>query len=118
MRLVRRLVNGCAVVGLVENAEIDVGNCAEFCRSFEEQLEETDRQVIFDGCAADFFDSAGMGSLLSLRKHLTERGGELIVAGLTRSVAEIFRMVGFDTVFRIYTDLDEAISSESVEIGT
>jgi len=117
MRLVRRLVRGIPVIGLVENAEIVVGNCAAFRSSFEELMEEGDRQVVFDGSAADFFDSAGMGSLLWLKKYLGRSGGELIVAGLTRSVSEIFRVVGFDTVFRIYGDVDEAVRSQSVEIG-
>ena len=51
-----------------------------------------------------------------VEEQLAGRDGEPIVAGLTRSVAEIFRMVGFDTVFRIYTDVDEAIRSRSVEV--
>jgi anti-anti-sigma regulatory factor len=32
----------------------------------------------------------------------------LVITGLNRSVTEVFRMVGFDVIFRTFPDVDEA----------
>jgi anti-sigma B factor antagonist len=109
MKLERRVVDGVAVIRLSEAAEIDVGSRSEFKQGFVGLLETSDRRVVFDGALVEFFDSAGMGSLLSLQKHIKERDGELVITGLNRSVTEVFRMVGFDVIFRTFPDVDEAL---------
>jgi anti-sigma B factor antagonist len=111
MELKRELVDEIPVISVVEKVEIDIGNCEEFKTVFSRLLEEGDRQVVLDASNVEFFDSAGMGGLLSLHKRLKQRDGQLVISGLNRSVAEVFRMVGFDVVFATFPDVSTAVNS-------
>lgn len=111
MDLQREQVEGIAVLSLVEPIEIDIGNCEEFKAAFAAALGPDDRQVVLDASKIEFFDSAGMGSLLSLQKRLKKRDGNLVLAGLNRPVTEVFQMVGFDVVFLTFPDVQSAVDS-------
>ncbi|MBD3868324.1 MAG: STAS domain-containing protein [Acidobacteria bacterium] len=65
--------------------------------------------VALDASPVSFFDSAGMGVLLSLKKKARENGGDLALAGLRPAIHEIFQMIGFDTVFKIFPDTSAAV---------
>ena len=111
MELIRTVVDNVPVFGLAGHVEIDLGNFEEFKTTFRDLLKKSDRQVVLDVSNVDFFDSAGMGVLLSVQKILKQRDGQLVIAGLNRSVAEVFRMVGFDLVFVTFAGVDEAVQS-------
>lgn len=111
MKLERRVVDGFSVVGLTEPRQIVARNCNEFSQAFLELTEGDNGTVILDAAGVLFLDSSGLGTLLRMQKRLRARGGELVVAGLSRPVMEVFRMVGFDIVFPVHADVDEAIVS-------
>jgi len=111
MNMKRDVIEGIAVIGPAEPVQIDINNADEFERSFAAQLTEGDRDVVLDASRVEFFDSAGMGTLLSLQKRVQQRDGRLVIAGLHRSVAEVFRMIGFDMVFAIHPDARRAAES-------
>jgi anti-sigma B factor antagonist len=109
MELKRDIVDGIPVIGLAEPAEIDISNAEAFKQAFEELLQEDDRQVVLDASRVEFFDSAGMGSLLTIQKRLKVQDGQIAISGLNRSVAEVFHMVGFDVVFVTLPDVGQAV---------
>jgi anti-sigma B factor antagonist len=111
MELTRTVVEDVPVIGLARKMEIDLGNFEEFKSAFRKLLGKKDRQVVLDVANVEFFDSAGMGVLLSVQKILKQRDGQLVISGLNRSVAEVFRMVGFDLVFVTFPNVDEAVQS-------
>ncbi len=47
--------------------------------------------------------------LVNAWRNARERGGDLLLAGMSRHVFEVFEVVGFDQVFGIYDSLDEAV---------
>jgi len=111
MNMKRDVIEGIAVIGPADPVQIDINNLADFEASFAAQLEDGDRDVVLDASRVEFFDSAGMGSLLGLQKIVQQRGGRMVVAGLNRSVAEVFHMIGFDMVFAIHPDARRAAES-------
>lgn len=111
MRLNRKIVDGVPVIAPAEPVEIDIGNREQFKEAFKQRIEPDDTDVVLDASAVEFFDSAGMGTLLSIQKILKERGGRMAIAGANRSVLEVFRMVGFDLVFLLQPDEASAIRS-------
>ena len=98
------------MVSVAEPLEVDLGNADEFKSKVLEAMGDT-RLVILDAARVEFFDSAGMAALLSLQKRLAIRDGKLVLAGLNRSILEIFRMVGFDVVFETYPDVPRAVAA-------
>jgi anti-anti-sigma factor len=110
MKIEQQEVEGICVVSVAESLEIDIGNTEEFKTTVLDAIGEA-RDVILDATLVEFFDSAGMASLLSIQKRLAGRQGKLHIAGLNQAIQEIFRMVGFDVVFKIYQDVPQALAA-------
>ena len=61
---------------------------------------------IESGCTVHFEDldyiaSAGLGVLLSVQKRLSSNGEGLTLVGLNNHIREVFKIAGFDQVFKI-----------------
>ena len=110
MNLGRQVLEGVTIVSVDEPLEVDVGNAEDFKEAALRAMGD-DQTVIIDASFIDFFDSAGMGALLSLQKRVAQKQGTLALAGLNRAVQDVFRMVGFDVVFVTYPDVAQAISA-------
>jgi len=111
VKLERRQIETVVVIGPVEQVELDVRNCNDFKIAFTHLLQQDERNVVLDASSIEFFDSAGMGSLLSLQRNIELRGGQFVLARLNRSVLEVFQMVGFDAIFKTFPDVDQAVRS-------
>lgn len=57
---------------------------------------------------ATYINSGGLRTLVSAWRKTRQQGGNLILYGLNQRLHEIFTMVGFDKVFNIYENVDEA----------
>ena len=110
MRIVTQKVGEIVVVSVDAPVEIDVGNADAFRDGAVEAIAGAAVAVIDCGLI-DFFDSAGLGALLSIQKRTADRGGRIVLASVNRAVHDIFRMVGFDVVFHTYVDLPRALAA-------
>ncbi len=59
---------------------------------------DTDR-LILDCQAMSFISASGIGALVTLSKTMTERSGELILAGISEKSFGMFRLLGFAEYF-------------------
>ena len=109
MRADSSSIEGVRIVKVLDAVEIDIANAEEFKRSLLEAIDDAPR-VVLDLGAVEFFDSAGMGALLSIQKRARERGGEVVLAGLRRAVMDLFRMVGFDVMFVCLPDTARGVA--------
>lgn len=104
-------MNGVRVLTVAEPGEIDLDRLDDFRAGVLEAIGDASR-VVLDCTLVEFFDSAGMGALLSIQKEIVEkRRGALAIAGLSRSILEMFRMVGFDSIFVIRPDVATAVAA-------
>jgi anti-anti-sigma factor len=71
----------------VERAREDLGRVESGCT------------VHFEGL--DYIASAGLGVLLSVQKRLSSNGEGLTLVGLNNHIREVFKIAGFDQVFKI-----------------
>lgn len=110
MRVDRQETAGVTVIAVAEPIEIDIGNADEFKAKALEAI-GTAHRVVLDASRIEFFDSAGMAALLSLQKRTSQQKGKIVIAGLSRPVQEVFRMVGFDVVFETFRDVQEAVAA-------
>jgi anti-anti-sigma factor len=46
-----------------------------------------------------YISSSGLRFLLGVKKQATAAGGDVVLINLTDTVAKIFKVVGFDTIF-------------------
>lgn len=60
------------------------------------ELDHGARRVRLDFRNTVYVDSPGVGVLVSLAKHVRERGGELRIANLNEDLATLFRLTKLD----------------------
>jgi len=63
--------------------------------------------VTMDGLR--YISSSGLRALLAARTALRKTGGDVLLCTLSPAVRDIFDMVGFDTIFKIYPTREEAL---------
>ena len=78
---------------------------AELTQLFEEK---SCSQLIIDLSEVTYINSGGLRCLVGGWRKARQRDGNLILCGLSSRLQEIFTMVGFDKVFQIVTDIEEA----------
>ena len=83
--------------------------------TFREQLSgwqaaEADvKDYVMDLGQVDFMDSAGLGTLIAVLKRITERGGDMKIAGLQQKPRMVFEITRAYKVFEIYDTVAEAL---------
>ncbi len=65
-------------------------------------------QVVVDLAGVEYINSGGLRSLVSAWRRARISGGDVVLAGLSPRLLDIFQMVGFDRVFAIYADPSSA----------
>lgn len=73
-------------------------------------IEQNKDKIIIDLSAVDYISSVGLRVLLSALKKQKERDGSIKLASLQPFVRDIFKMTGFDRIFSISRDQEEAMS--------
>ena len=68
----------------------------------------TVRNVIVDMQLVDFMDSSGLGLLVAFLKRVTQRGGDLKIAGLQPGVRVVFEITRAYKMFEIFDNTAEA----------
>lgn len=69
------------------------------------------RNVVVDLNGVDFLDSSGLGALVALLKRVSERGGDLKIAGLQKKVRMVFEITRAYKVFEIFDNANEAVQA-------
>ena len=100
-------------VGLVRiSGALLSGNADSFRQTLETWLAQAGcRQVVADLSAVDQLDSTGLGSLIAVLKRITEKGGDLKLAGLQKRVRLVFEITRTYKVFEIFDTVEEALSA-------
>ncbi len=65
-------------------------------------------QLIVDFSAVNYISSSGLRVLLTARRKAQEAGGDVVLCSMSPRVREVFEMIGFDKLFRVFDRADEA----------
>jgi anti-sigma B factor antagonist len=84
-------------------------------KAFEERIvrhiESGNRRFIIDLAQLDYISSSGLRVLVSASQRLANENGKIVLCSLKDPVREVFKIVGFLSVFPAYGSHDEAISN-------
>src|SRR5947207_1052464 len=106
----QRDVEGITVLEL--NGRITVGAEASTLREKCAQLgAEGKKNLVLELSKVDFIDSTGLGALVICATSLRKAGGNVKLVNLNRRNIELLVMTKLATVFEIFTDEQDAISS-------
>ncbi|MEM7506916.1 MAG: STAS domain-containing protein [Pseudomonadota bacterium] len=99
---------GCAILHV--SGRVDHTNSASFLSALEAEAALTagKQGLVVDLSGLEFITSAGLRGLILANKTVTEAGSKLALSGLAGTVADVFRISRFDTLFPIADSVDAA----------
>ncbi len=74
-------------------------------------LGETRPRLIVDLSESTYINSVGLRTLVTAWRRARQQGGDLVLCGLQGRLAEIFEMIGFDKLFRLFPTWQAAYTS-------
>ena len=107
MSLASKDINDTRII-TVMTSRIDSAGAIQFKEGMRRETDDGPTRVVLDLSAVDFVDSSGLGAIVGAMKQL-KRTARMDLAGLTPSVAKVFRLTPMDTVFDLYDTVDDAL---------
>jgi anti-sigma B factor antagonist len=89
----------------------------QFNQAIQSHLDQGRSKIILDCRRVEYISSIGLGSLVALQARLRKKGGELKLAGLYGTAADVIRLVRLDRLLNIYDDAEFARQSFYPEPG-
>ncbi|HEY2013583.1 MAG TPA: STAS domain-containing protein [Bryobacteraceae bacterium] len=101
---------GITVIDL--NGRITVGpEASAFREKITELVAAGTKNIVLNLKDVDFIDSTGLGALVMVATNLRKNGGSIKLVNLSRRSVELLVMTKLATVFEIFNDEQDAISS-------
>ena len=90
-----------AVVTVYLKGRLDTLAAQEVSKQLEDLTEEASGTIIMDCTEMTYISSSGLRIFLTLRKAAAEKGGKVIVRGISNDIRSVFMMTGFLNLFEI-----------------
>jgi anti-sigma B factor antagonist len=79
--------------------------------SVRDVLKNGGKKIVLNLADVNYIDSSGIGELVSSYTTVTNQGGKLKLLSLTKKIQELLAITKLLTVFSVYDDEQQAISS-------
>lgn len=70
---------------------------------------EGHKKLLLENSGLSYFDSSGVGELVSAFTTIRNRGGELVLAALNKKLSDFLQLTKLYTVYPVFADVDEAL---------
>ncbi len=94
---------------------IDSMNALEIQRQINDLILSGERRLVVDFEEANYISSAGLRVFLAAQKQLSKAGGEIILYRMPPDVQRVFKMSGFEKLFRSASNEEEIRSALKAE---
>ena len=88
---------------------IDTITATELEQVIDSLLRRERYRVVVDLAGVDYISSAGWGIFISHIKDVRNNSGDIKLANMVPDVYEIFELLEFDKVLKVYTSVDDAV---------
>lgn len=89
------------VVTVYLKGRLDTLAAQEVSEQIEEVAEFASGTIVMDCTEMSYISSSGLRIFLTLRKAAAEKGGKVIVRGISNDIRSVFMMTGFLNLFEI-----------------
>ncbi len=96
---------------LCPGGRVDGTNAGTLEGVIREQLEGGHSVLVFDFTNLNYISSAGLRVLLVAARDTQSRGGKSVFFGLSKQIAEVFSVSGFDKILAVHASRDEALGA-------
>jgi len=110
MELEQKQIDGVIVVRCLAE-RLDALVALKFKDGIHSMATGPGKRIVLDMSEIKFLDSSGLGAIVAVYKLLGPDWG-LDLAGLTDAVARVFKLTRMDSVFRIFSDVQTALSAD------
>ena len=86
-------------------------NAAPFKKFLLDIIDQGEHNIIFDLTNIVLLDSTFLGAMVVVHRKLVPFGKSLILTGINESVGVLFGLTKLNETFKIYSNLEDAISS-------
>ena len=93
--------------------EIDLHVFPEITASLDALIEKKPKRLVVDVSGVTYIDSAGLAALIVAMQKVEAYGGQFSLAGSQAHVRSIFKMSRLDRIFRIFPDVDAALTHKT-----
>jgi anti-sigma B factor antagonist len=99
-------------IGLLElrGSLVGDGDTEELRSSVADFVEQGIRNLVIDARKLNYINSAGVGAIISAHATFRNKGGDIVLAGLTGGVQNVLAITRLIDVFEVRDTVDEAIS--------
>jgi anti-sigma B factor antagonist len=107
-------VDNVTRVEFLERNILDEGNIQQIGAQLNAIIDsKDDLRLLIDFSNVDHLSSAALGTLITVRNRVAERGGQLRLSNIGAQIYEVFIITKLNKIFEIYPSDDEAIRSFS-----
>lgn len=103
---------GSLCIVSVQETRIDAAVALAFKEAMRKSTDGGASDVVLDLRQVEFIDSSGLGAIVATMKFLSPNRS-LILAGLTTAVEKVFKLTRMDSVFSVFSTLDQALAGQS-----
>lgn len=89
------------IVTVFLKGRLDTLASQEVSQKLESLTENASGTIILDCTEMSYISSSGLRIFLTLRKAAAEKGGKVIVRGISNDIRSVFMMTGFLNLFEI-----------------
>jgi anti-sigma B factor antagonist len=100
-----------AVAVLRLRGYLDAHTAADFEGAIQQKLDAGCVRIAVDCAGLSYISSAGLGVFMSFIEELREKDGDIRIGGLLPKVRQVFDILGFTEIFRIFDTARDAVSS-------
>ena len=79
--------------------------------AIDEQLNARHFRLVIDLSEVAYMSSSGLRALLRARRQAQSGGGDVVLCAMNQRVTEVFEMIGFNNLFRIFATAAEAAAA-------
>lgn len=95
--------------------QIDSHTSAQFETMLNDELAiQNHYRLILSFASVSYISSSGLKVLVSIWRKTREHGGDVLITGLQPRIREVFEMIGFDMMFRIYDSPADAVNDDPI----
>ncbi|OGO17084.1 MAG: hypothetical protein A2Z14_09335 [Chloroflexi bacterium RBG_16_48_8] len=93
------------------SGRIDTLTSTQFEETINELIEKGHFNLVMDLSEVDFLSSSGLRILVTSRKKVREKGGDVVMANPSQRASDSVEIAGLDKLFMSYPNREEAVGS-------
>lgn len=99
------------IVAVILSGTIDQENCNYLLDCVAEEILDGRKKLILDCARLEYISSMGLGTLVRVHSRMKKLGGDVKLAALQGTVAQVMSLVGLNRLFHIHPTVADAVAA-------